>query len=144
MAELHPQQRKDALDGVSALAKACHSPTRDNLLAIVRKQHEKDMRTCLLWVNSYKETFKATGANRWVNTRGPGGTCGVVVVSQFELVEGTKGITFWNYRTRKVVTNKQERQGLLSCGDLDETEQFYSWKTEEFYKGCDYVKYGFF
>ncbi|MFZ4808296.1 MAG: hypothetical protein ACOYLQ_13650, partial [Hyphomicrobiaceae bacterium] len=50
----------------------------------------------------------------------------------------------WTYTTRKIVTNKASKAGLFPCSGLDETEVQFTWQATEFYKGCDYLKFGAF
>ena len=74
---------------------------------------------------------------------GPSGECGLIEVATFERDPAEKLSAFWNYKTRKIVTNKKGTAVLLACSALDENEYAYSWKTQDFFKGCDYVRYGF-
>lgn len=140
MSRLHPKELEDQVGFFERYVQACRQPTADNIERMVRAEHSKQMRTCKVLVNNYEQTFQRTGDGKWVHNNGPTGPCGVIYISVFE-PESPKG-PFYNYVTRKVVTNKSGQAGLVACKLLDETVQKYTWKTETFYRGCDYITYG--
>ena len=43
---------------------------------------------------------------------------------------------------RKIVTNKSGSFLSMKCSDLDEGQLTYTWENTEFFKGCDYVRWG--
>lgn len=68
----------------------------------------------------------------------------MVVISTFER-DDDSGI-LWNYRTRKVVTDKNaiKDTDMFSCKNYDEQEQVYTWKNDPVYVGCDYIRFGMY
>jgi hypothetical protein len=136
-----PEERQDLLHVSALLQKVCDTPTRENFGEMIRAEHKKDMRTCMVNANNFEQTFQRGANGMWVHNGAPEGECGVISVSSFE--RDDPKFSLWNYKTRKIVTNKKGGSDLLSCTIFDETEFTYTWKTETFFKGCDYVKHGF-
>jgi hypothetical protein len=133
---MHPKEKQDMLNAVTLFGNVCEAPTSENIAAIVRAEHEKDTRTCSVLANNFEQTFQRTAGGKWVHSSAPEGDCGIISVSSFE--KAHPKFSLWNYTTRKVVTNKK-----ASCTRSDETEHIYNWRPEMFFKGCDYVRYGF-
>ena len=134
--DLHPKEKQDMLNVIALLGKVCEAPTRENIAAMVRAEHEKDTRTCSIMTRNFEQTFQPTAVGTWVHTSALEGECGIIYITSFEKADPK--FSLWNYRTRRVVTNKQG-----SCAGYDETEQTYNWRSEMFFKGCDYIRYGF-
>lgn len=143
MATIPEPERLDTLKEIDSLEKACASPNKENLEAWLRQQNDRSSRTCSIWVNTYEQTFTLQSAGVWVHSGQPDGICGAVHISTLEKEEGTASL--WSYRTRKIITAKNalKENKLLNCKDLDEDEYFYTWKSKAYYRGCDYIKYGF-
>lgn len=141
---LAPQkQRDDMVLSMGLLADMCENPSKSTAEKIVDHQIEKESRTCNVWSNTYTHEFEKDAQGRWVSTEGPQGQCGVVYVSVLEQ-EGDYP-TLWNYWTRKIVTNKEGGSDLLlQCEELDEEVQTYTWRSDETFHGCDYIKFGLF
>lgn len=137
-------ERADTLRSFESVETACNTPTKENVEAWLRAENDKDTRTCSLLSNSFEQTFTIQSPNIWVHNGGPDGLCGVVTVTTFERDKDANSKMFWNYRTRKIVTSKDALDTtLLNCRMLDEGEYLYTWRTETYFKGCDYIKYGF-
>jgi hypothetical protein len=133
---MHPKEKQDTLNVVELFENACDAPTQENLAAIIRAEHEKDTRTCSVLANNFEQVFERTAGGEWVHSSAPEGDCGIITVASFEKAHSK--FSLWNYRTRKVMTNKKG-----SCTPYDEQEHVYNWRPEMFFKGCDYVRYGF-
>jgi hypothetical protein len=138
-----PRERADMLRGVEGFDTACTAPTKENVEAMLRFQHEKESRTCTVWANSYEQVFTQQGPDVWVHNSPPAGLCGVINIATLEREAGAGSL--WNYRMRKIVTDKNavKDTAVFSCKSLDESEYLYTWNSAEYYKGCDYIKYGF-
>jgi len=138
------KEKSDTLKDFENFERVCAHPTRQNIEAWLRWQNAKESKTCSLWVNTYEETFTRQSKNNWVRSGTPGGLCGVVVISTFER-DDDSGI-LWNYRTRKVVTDKNaiKDTDMFSCKNYDEQEQVYTWKNDPVYVGCDYIRFGMY
>lgn len=139
-------ERKDVRKQLDASIAGCDSKSEENYLNVVRTAFDKDVRTCIVSSNTYKQSFRLvldpiSGAQSWVATGDPSGPCGVVQLSRFE-PEQPEGlsITFWKYIAKKAVTNKQ---GMLmermACTDLDEAEYIFDWRSKDWALGCDYI-----
>ncbi|MEQ9209155.1 MAG: hypothetical protein RLN96_04830 [Pseudomonadales bacterium] len=136
------REREDTRILMSLAFKACEKPDRQSALALVDHMFDRKRRSCSIWTNKFSHEFKADGDGRWVSNLGPSGQCGVVHVSVLERDPDYRN--FWNYETRKIVTNKQGTSDfLLKCEDLDEEVQKFTWKGDTTYLGCDYVKFGY-
>ena len=139
------EEQRDIENQMSALISYCSNPSEEALRKLITTQHERDGRSCNVWVYNFEQSFNYNIANgRWENVTGPLGVCGVVSINYFEKDESAK--LFWRYKTKKTVTNKGAKSDLgLECGStFDETEYTFDWKSSEWYKRCDYIKFGMF
>ncbi len=143
--KLSPAEIDDNATLMEAVRKMTCNPSKENLSEAITLSHEKKTRTCRVSVNPYNQSFsKDYNTGLWVSKAGPNGTCGVILISTFELdPDASDGFDFWLYKTRKVITKKSAKLlGLASCSKLDEEEYTYSWKASgEIYLGCDYIKF---
>ena len=141
-------EKKDIIESMKAMTKFCKDKTETNYLKLIHLSHEKDMRTCQVSSNTFKQTFRyiqdnVSGVGTWVTKGEPAGPCGLVQLSRFE-PEQTKGVpfVFWKYTARKAVTNPQ---GFIapgvSCKGLDESEYLYDWRSKEHQLSCDYIEF---
>lgn len=141
-------EKKDLIDSTKAMTQFCKDKTEDNFLKLIRLNHDKNMRTCQVSSNTFKQTFRyiqdnVSGVSTWVTKGEPEGPCGVVQLSRFE-PEQSKGVpfVFWKYIARKAVTNPQ---GFIapgaSCKGLDESEYLYDWRSKEHQLSCDYIEF---
>lgn len=141
-------EKNDVLKIMDAITAACNSKSEESYLNVVRIGFNKDIRTCVLSSNTYKQSFRlvldpVSGARSWVTKGDPSGPCGIVQLSRFvpEKLKDSK-LTSWKYIAKKAVTN---RQGLLmpgmACTDLDEDEYIFDWRSKEHAPGCDYIKF---
>ncbi|MEQ9487634.1 MAG: hypothetical protein RIM72_01435 [Alphaproteobacteria bacterium] len=134
---------EDTIQSMGLLADMCKKPSHTTASKIVDLVADIESRTCKIWSNTYSHQFKKNAQGQWVSTEGPNGQCGVVYVSVLE--QDSEYPLLWNYWTRKIVTNKDGGSELLiQCKDLDEDVQTYSWKNDENFFGCDYIKFGLF
>lgn len=142
--EMSPVERQDMMAIVSSIRGLCTKQTREAVAAAINAEHSKNSRTCKIWLNRYDQVFeRQSNGHVWTSSSGPQGECGVVNISTLERPDPKWSL--WNYRTRKVVTNKGGNNLLgMKCADLDESEQFFNWKLEAYYRGCDYVGFGAF
>jgi hypothetical protein len=137
-------QIEDLRDLMARGVDMCDQPTLENFTRFVDYGIEKRERTCKVWSQRYSQRFRAVGSERetWVVNEPPSGDCGLVNVSRFEKARDMD--IFWDYYARKVVTNKQGMaSGVIACGDFDENEYHYAWRSREVFLGCDYVQFGF-
>ncbi|MDC0400278.1 hypothetical protein OAN59_11345, partial [Alphaproteobacteria bacterium] len=59
----------------------------------------------------------------------PSGPCGEIRLDRFE-VDGESKLGFWNYISRKAITNPNGKSGAVPCNKLDEEIYSYSWKPQ--------------
>ena len=140
MAKMSQREKADGLAVIGQMVSFCRAPNIDNWIKLVSAGIEKDKRTCLVSSNSFKQKFRQSDTNAWIVISQPEGPCGVVRLSRFE-PEKTKYSTFWNYFSRKAVTNPNADAGLMQCRDLDEREYRYQWQKRDPDLNCEYVEF---
>lgn len=140
--------KKDLLASTKAMTQFCKSRTEENFLKMIRLDHNKNLRTCLVNSNTFKQSFRyvqnnVSGVGAWVAKGEPTGPCGIVVLSRFE-PEQPKGVSLviWKYITRKAVMNPQGSfLPGASCKEFDEREYIYDWRSKEHQLSCDYIEF---
>lgn len=140
-----PAQKADFKSILDGMTKLCSEPSLSAAENFIRLIHSKDTRTCNLTSFFFEQTFTwSTAANRWESNTARQGPCGIIDFSSLEQDENHTSL--WIYRAGKYVTNKSGTETLpgSSCSNLDEVEYFYSWRTEDIYLKCDYIKFGQF
>jgi hypothetical protein len=133
-------ERSDMLKIMTAWIRACDEPSAASIETWLRIVQDRESRTCKLWAHNYNLSFRQVGPN-WVSSEGPAGACGTVTV--VTLSRDDPQSPLWNYAQQKIITNKGGGNGFFKCQDLDEASYLYRWDVTEYYKGCDYIKYGF-
>jgi len=141
MSKLSAREKADGLLIANQMVSFCHAPNIDNYMKAVAIGIDKDKRSCLVSSNHFNQKFRRSDANTWAVVSQPYGPCGVVELSRFEADKTKQGITFWNYFSRKAITNPNGDAGLLSCKMLDEREYKYEWKKRDPDLSCDYVEF---
>ena len=162
------KRRKDFLKGISMLdsiaknskneseaikatitAKAVQSCSEEDMAKLIELNLVEENRTCIVsggydFTQSFRLVSDNSGSNVWTVIGTPSGDCGIVQASRFEPEKLGKTV-FWNYVSRKTITNKKGKTlfGLseISCKDLDEGEYGYSWKSETYPIRCDEVEF---
>jgi hypothetical protein len=141
------EKRADMLPQVKALSAFCKAKTEESFLDIIKLEHVKDMHTCLVSANTFKQTFRKvddySGSTAWVVDAQPSGSCGVVQLDRFE-PEISSGITFWRYIARKAVTNPKGTLAIpnMTCSDLDQGEYLYDWRIGDDRKlNCTFIRF---
>jgi hypothetical protein len=141
--EKDPREIQDMLTAIDALAALCEKPSKENAEHLIRLEHEKESRTCKLWINDWEDTFERVSDRVWaIQSSGPRGACGVVRLDRFECEE--KHPRLCNFLSEKKVLNPEGMplEGLGStCGMLSEGVFEYSWKRGERYLDCEVVEY---
>lgn len=141
-------EKEGVLKILDAVTTACSAKTEESYLNVARVAFDKDVRTCVVSSNTYKQSLllvldPVSDVRSWVATGDPSGVCGIVQLSRFEPETlADSGLIFWKYIAKKAVTN---RQGALMpgmpCKDLDEGEYIFDWRSKEHALGCDYIKF---
>jgi len=142
-----PIHIEDLKKSFNAMVKLECNPSKDFYKTIPKFQLDKELRTCLVGNQTWKQTFKKAG-DSWINNAGPQGVCGTVDLSRFVKAKSTfDKIVFWNYISEKNVTNKSADSGigLMKCSDFDEGEYEFTWNnSSEFPVSCDYVEWSMY
>lgn len=142
-------QKKDMLAIFRAFSEFCKVKTEKTYENAVYTSSEVDTRRCSVSSNSFTQSFRLINDEMnktysWVVDSTPTGSCGVVQLSRFEPVK-SGNITFWNYISRKAITNPKGTVFVnLSCGDLDQKEYLYDWRSQEQAMQCDYINFSVF
>ena len=96
--------------------------------------------TCKVRSNSWSETFvhhNTADAQYWVTKSEPQGDCGVINVSTLK----KDGAYFWNYESKRIVTNKEGKTALLSCNEFEDRTVKYTWNQKEHDVNCKVIKF---
>lgn len=137
-------QKKSIQQSITLAERACR--TRDKATIETFRDHllKDEASTCRVGSHSWKEVFqRASSSAVWTTKDSPSGDCGIVLLNRFELVSaGSGNLKFWQYISRKAVTNPSGTTGLnMQCKDLDEGTYTYSWKSRELFLGCNTIKF---
>lgn len=139
-------EKNDGAALIRALLRTCESHTIESYLNLALVGWNKDKRTCRVASHSFRQRFKrvvdtSSGSQTWVVDAKAEGPCGIVQLSRFEVASDTKS-TFWNYVSRKAVTNPSATLAPgLSCSGLDEAQYLYQWRERDHALGCDYIEF---
>ena len=136
-------QKNDFIKLGKSILKYCQKPDLNNFLKIITIEHDKKTRTCKVSSNSFKQKFEKADlkSNTWRVIPEAKGTCGIIQLDRFEL--DNKKFSFWNYISKKAITNPKGKGLLLNCNKLDETEYIFSWKKREIALNCDYIDFSY-
>jgi hypothetical protein len=148
MNEISASKKDDLLASIAALNDFCETKSEKSFLNITKIEHEKAIRTCTVSSNPFKQTFKwvedYSGKGAWVVDAKPSGSCGIVQLDRFEADVTNSKLVFWKYIAKKAITNPKGEMLLsgLTCGNLDQDEYPYDWKSERDTKlGCEYIEF---
>ena len=135
-------QKDDFIKLSKSVLKYCKTPDLNNFLKMVTIGHDKKSRTCKVSSNSFKQKFEKVDllSDTWRVVPEAYGPCGIIQLDRLEL---DKKYSFWNYISKKAITNPNGQAGLLKCNQLDENEYVFSWKKREIALNCDYIDFGF-
>jgi len=135
-------QKDDFIKLSKSVLKYCKTPDLNNFLKMVTIGHDKKSRTCKVSSNSFKQKFEKVDllSDTWRVVPEAYGPCGIIQLDRLEL---NKKYSFWNYISKKAITNPNGQAGLLKCNQLDENEYVFSWKKREIALNCDYIDFGF-
>jgi len=129
--------------------KSCDISTAEEAKSLSRKLIEISTNfetvSCKVWSNTWKETFEYkknyNQPSYWLAQPKPSGDCGVINVSTFKQVENKM---FWDYESRRIVTNKEGEGLLWKCDTLEERTVSYGWDSEATSIECQEVSFGLF
>lgn len=145
MKEMSKSKKDDLQEILRASNEFCNTHSEESYLKLTQLQINKEMRTCAVSSNFFKQTFRwvsdsTSGVGAWVVDGKTEGPCGIIQLSRFEL---DNKHTFWKYYAKKATTNpKGTVLPGISCSNIDEHEYLYDWKTDRDYKlGCEYIKF---
>jgi hypothetical protein len=133
---------------MEALRDAVCEPSKVSVEKALRLGHNKEVKTCRVSSHQFEQLFRFEAeSGNWVHTSTPSGACGKIqigVLSEYWPF-GKTSIAAWKYVTKKVVTNKNGKDGLFgSCSNWDEEEYTYDIDTQERFLECDYIKFSVF
>lgn len=148
MKEMPQSKKQELIASLSPLDEFCKTKTEESYLKVIKFEHDKEMRTCAVSSNPFKQIFKwvedYSGKGAWVVNANPEGPCGIVQLTKFEADHTNSKLIFWRYIAKKAITNPKGELMLpgLSCGDLDQNEYLYDWKNDRDNKlGCEYIEF---
>jgi hypothetical protein len=145
-------ERRDLASMGNALSNLCKSPSIKAYEDMAKLEHSKKTRSCTVSSMTFKQTFSlVSGPGEppvWVTDSRPEGACGIVQLSRFtaEAATSNASLLFWKYTARKAITNPDAIafpgfNDKVKCGDLDQKEYLYDWRSKEHTLQCDYVEF---
>jgi len=130
---------------IELMGQFCKSPTKANWAAIVENSINQDLHTCKVGSLPFSQTFKRTKDAKnntvWVVNSKASGPCAVVRLDRFQIAPDSGDMTFWQYISKKAITNPNGDAGLFKCSELDEAEYLYDWKSRELFLGCNIIQF---
>lgn len=136
-----PRKRQHLNDSFDAMMRVCDNPTEEAFIKLVELEHSKNMRTCRVSSNTYRQTLKRVSPDVYTANEGPSGDCGIINVSRLERATDSK--LFFNYRAKKIITNPKATFFIsMLCEQLDQAEYLYTWRTQEWTPTCDFLEFG--
>ena len=132
-----------------AMAPLCDSVSKTRWLEAARAIHEIETRICVIasdkWTQVFKRVPNTSGIPVWVADDKAEGECGLVRLDRWEReTPSTRDVHYWNFYTRKAVTNPSGNLLLGNCSDLDQAEYPHSWRSKTTYQQCDQVEFSAF
>jgi hypothetical protein len=134
-----------------AMENVCRKKTVENMKVLRDLLLKNEQSSCRIGSHTWKEVFLKAPPNYsnpenlavWISKSKPTGECGVVLLNRFEQISvGDTKLKFWNYVSRKAVTNPN---GTLllggQCKNLDEESSIYKWNSREIFVNCKTVKF---
>ena len=119
------REEEHRIDRLKATVDYCKTGNREVFRESLAREHDKQQKTCHVFVHSYVQTFRresvGAGAARWVTEEQPSGKCRVHREAEFT----RNGDSSWSYSARYKVMNKSGQDGQLSCGEIKEQEAIY-------------------
>ncbi len=118
----------------------CHSPSKEKLLNLMLSMVEIEANTCRIMESDTGDfIFKPVNSNKWVNTSGPTGVCGAVLLLTLEREPDHS--VLWKYTQKKSYTNTETE----FCKKLEtaSTDMAFSWNASTPFKlECKYIRFG--
>ena len=117
---------------------------QDVFIELTKISKAWETQTCKVWPNVWSETFsyKSTyDGSYWLASTEPSGPCGVINVST--LRKDKKDKYFWQYESKRIITNNEGKMLLSSCSVLEERTVLYTWRPKEHDVDCKVIKFGF-
>lgn len=135
------RQRQDFKKTLGLMADFCVNPDKENYINLLTSSIKKKYNTCRIFTNKFEISFKKFDDN-WIADTSPQGTCGIVRLDRFEKeFMKLSAIPFWNYVSKKAITNPNGEFGVTKCDTLDETEYFHSWRIRDLDLECEYISF---
>lgn len=151
LSQMSATEKRDGAKLGRDLVAFCDKADESNYLNIVRNSHDREMRTCKVSSQTFKQSFQPAPQFSgempvWIAKSAPDGECGIVQLSRFESEKFNKSTyLYWKYIARKAVTNPNGTTSFgIACKGFDENEYVYDWREKEHQLGCDYIKFTVF
>lgn len=142
LSEMPEGQKADARKLLNASKQLCRNFSKSALIEVGRLQHNKDIRTCVVYSSFDRQTFSRQDANEWISVQKHAGICHSVIIERFERAKNSAP-NFWVFFRRKTVTNPSEKIIEKTCRELsDETEHKFDWHGRDLFLNCDYIEFG--
>ncbi len=148
LAQVTESQKEDIIKFSDAIENLCRAKTQESYLALTRLADEKNLQTCAISSNSFKQNFRWAAKENpeegtWVVESKADGPCGIVLLDRFEPERVDEKTIYWKYVAQKQITKPEEKWLQDNkCSDMDQSEYVYDWKPNREYKlGCEYIEF---
>jgi hypothetical protein len=134
---------REMMKVLDPLVTFCRNPTLENARRVIEAEYDKDMRTCYVSVNPFRQSFTLNvSSGHWEHVSPPDGACGVVQLTYFEKApDAAANLPFWRWVTSKKILNKEATDLFGKCSGLDEAEYVYDWHSTENLMHCDFIQF---
>ena len=121
----------DQMKVSSFMLEFCANPSDENIRKMAKSFVSNDVSTCIVKVNTWKNTFSKTAGGDWIAFQPPHGNCLISKTSLFEkheqkFTDDGPPLVKWRFIDRKTVMDKSAKsEAGIGCSDWVEEEQVY-------------------
>jgi hypothetical protein len=137
----NPAEAKSRLPTARAIAAACANPTMESVKAAFAHMLDDESLTCTIHNDhSHSKFVYDKDTDSWMTKEGPTGPCGAMNIGMLQRDKNMS--SFWKYTEKRIKLNKTGKgPNGLSCSDFQQDITLnYSWRAQDKYEGCTYIK----
>ena len=137
---VNPDEAKNRLPTVRAIATACAIPTVESVKAVYTRMLDDESTTCRIHNDYSHATFVFDQqTDSWITREVPTGPCGAITIGA--LKHDQTASTFWKYTEKHLKTNPAGKlPNGVACSSSPDITLNYVWQSREKYEGCKYIK----
>ena len=137
---VNPDEAKNRLPTVRAIATACATPTVESVKAFYSRMLDDESTTCSIHNDHSHSTFVFDQqTDSWITREGPIGPCGAINIGTLKHDEASQ--RFWKFTEKRLKTNQSGKlPNGISCSSLPDQTLNYTWRARDKYEGCKHIK----